>query len=154
MPFPSPGNLPDSGIEPRSPALQADALPSEPPEKPQLNVYLETPERRLRASGCQQNEMIQLDLAGRQGAVAAARSGGPVCHPQPGITAFPPTVLLEWRHSPNCPGLLSQTPVLYPRCQVPPEATFPAPQSTGQQQRQHRHLSTNRTPTLFHSESP
>ena len=27
--FPSPGDLPDSGIEPRSPALQADSLPSE-----------------------------------------------------------------------------------------------------------------------------
>ena len=34
LPFPSPGNLPDPGIEPRSPALQADALPSEPPGKP------------------------------------------------------------------------------------------------------------------------
>ena len=32
MPFPSPGDLPDPGIEPRSPALQADALTSEPPE--------------------------------------------------------------------------------------------------------------------------
>ena len=29
LPFPSPGDLPDPGIEPRSPALQADALPSE-----------------------------------------------------------------------------------------------------------------------------
>ena len=29
-PFPSPGDLPNSGIEPGSPALQADALPSEP----------------------------------------------------------------------------------------------------------------------------
>ena len=33
LPFPSPGDLPYPGIEPRSPALQADALPSEPPEK-------------------------------------------------------------------------------------------------------------------------
>ena len=33
LPFPSPGDLPDPGIEPRSPALQADALPSEPPGK-------------------------------------------------------------------------------------------------------------------------
>ena len=31
LPFLSPGNLPNPGIEPRSPALQADALPSEPP---------------------------------------------------------------------------------------------------------------------------
>ena len=29
LPFPSPGDLPDPGIEPRSPSLQADALPSE-----------------------------------------------------------------------------------------------------------------------------
>ena len=32
--FPSPGDLPDPGNEPRSPALQADALTSEPPGKP------------------------------------------------------------------------------------------------------------------------
>ena len=31
LPFPSPGDLPDPGIEPRSPALQADGLTSEPP---------------------------------------------------------------------------------------------------------------------------
>ena len=30
LPFPSPGDLSDSGIKPGSPALQADALPSEP----------------------------------------------------------------------------------------------------------------------------
>ena len=30
LPFPSPGDPPDPGIEPRSPALQAEALPSEP----------------------------------------------------------------------------------------------------------------------------
>ena len=35
LPFPSPGDLPDLGIEPRSPELQADALPSELPGKPQ-----------------------------------------------------------------------------------------------------------------------
>ena len=34
LPFPSPGNLPDPGTEPGSPALQADTLPSEPPGKP------------------------------------------------------------------------------------------------------------------------
>ena len=32
--FPSPGDLPDPGIEPGTPALQADSLPSEPPGKP------------------------------------------------------------------------------------------------------------------------
>ena len=40
LPFPSPGDLPDPGIEPRSPALQADALTSEPPGK---SLYLKSP---------------------------------------------------------------------------------------------------------------
>ena len=31
VPCPPPGDLPDPGIEPRSPTLQADSLPSEPP---------------------------------------------------------------------------------------------------------------------------
>ena len=35
LPFPSPGDLPNPGIELRSPTLGADALTSEPPEKPQ-----------------------------------------------------------------------------------------------------------------------
>ena len=33
LPFPSPGDLPDPGIERRSPTLQADSLPCEPPGK-------------------------------------------------------------------------------------------------------------------------
>ena len=33
VPFPSPGDLPDPGIEPRSLTLQADALTSAPPRK-------------------------------------------------------------------------------------------------------------------------
>ena len=33
LPFPSPGDLPEPGNEPGSPALQADTLPSEPPGK-------------------------------------------------------------------------------------------------------------------------
>ena len=44
LPFPSPGNLPNPGIEPRSPTLQADALPSEPQgslliSSPQLSLF-------------------------------------------------------------------------------------------------------------------
>ena len=31
---PPPGDLPNPGIKPRSPALQADSLPAEPPGKP------------------------------------------------------------------------------------------------------------------------
>ena len=34
LPFSSPGDLPDPGIEPRSPALQADSLPTELQGKP------------------------------------------------------------------------------------------------------------------------
>ena len=34
LPFPSPGDLLDPGIEPKSPTLQADSLPSEPAGKP------------------------------------------------------------------------------------------------------------------------
>ena len=34
LPFSSPGDLPDPGIEPGSPALQAGSLPTEPPGKP------------------------------------------------------------------------------------------------------------------------
>ena len=34
LPFPSSGDFPDPGIEPRSPALQADSLLSKPPGKP------------------------------------------------------------------------------------------------------------------------
>ena len=38
VPFSSPGDLPDPGIEPRSPALQADSSPFEPPGKPLLDI--------------------------------------------------------------------------------------------------------------------
>ena len=38
LPFPSPGDLPDPGIEPRSPALQVDTFPSEPPGIPKKVV--------------------------------------------------------------------------------------------------------------------
>ena len=34
LPFPSPGDLPDAGIEPRSPTLWVDSLPAEPQGKP------------------------------------------------------------------------------------------------------------------------
>ena len=38
LPFPSPGYLPNPGIEPWSPALQADSLPSEAPGKSLLHI--------------------------------------------------------------------------------------------------------------------
>ena len=38
LPFPSPGYLPNPGIEPWSQALQADSLPTELPGKPQIET--------------------------------------------------------------------------------------------------------------------
>ena len=40
LPFPSPGDLPHPGVEPGSPALQADSLPTEPPGKPFIDSLL------------------------------------------------------------------------------------------------------------------
>ena len=37
LPCPSAGDLPQPGIKPGSPPLQADSLPSEPPGKPRLS---------------------------------------------------------------------------------------------------------------------
>ena len=43
LPFPSPGDLPDPGIKPGSPAWQADALPSEPPGKLESPIINQPP---------------------------------------------------------------------------------------------------------------
>ena len=40
LPFPSPGDLPNQGIEPGSPTLEADALTSEPLGKPLYTIYI------------------------------------------------------------------------------------------------------------------
>ena len=40
VPFPSPGDLPDPGIKPGSPALQADSVPTEPPGKLHFDVRI------------------------------------------------------------------------------------------------------------------
>ena len=47
LPFPSPGDFSNPGIEPRSPALQADALPTEPPGKTQMNRGLQQIEQNI-----------------------------------------------------------------------------------------------------------
>ena len=41
LPFPSPGDLPDPGIKPIAPELQADSLQSEPPGKPRTLSVLD-----------------------------------------------------------------------------------------------------------------
>ena len=52
LPFPSPGDLPDPGIKPRPPTLQADSLASEPPPLYPHQFLLEPPE------GAESNEKI------------------------------------------------------------------------------------------------
>ena len=47
LPFPSPGDLPNPGIEPGSPTLQADTLPSEPPPGKPKNKHCKTWPKRL-----------------------------------------------------------------------------------------------------------
>ena len=42
LPFPSPGDLPDPGIEAGSPTLQADSLPSEPPGMDHYKLFFLT----------------------------------------------------------------------------------------------------------------
>ena len=42
LPFPSPGDLPNLGIEPRFPALQADSLPTELPGRPGIQCCKST----------------------------------------------------------------------------------------------------------------
>ena len=55
LPFPSPEDLPDPGIKPRSPALQADSLLSEPPGKP-------TPDLRVPVKFVLKNHLAQEPL--------------------------------------------------------------------------------------------
>ena len=42
LPYPPPGDLPNPGIEPRSPTLQADSLPAQPPGKPFVFWFIST----------------------------------------------------------------------------------------------------------------
>ena len=57
-PFPSPGDLPNPGIKPRSPSLQADSLPAEPQGR------LKAPKSFTKSKGCnmQWNNSIYLHV--------------------------------------------------------------------------------------------
>ena len=55
LPFHSPGDLPDPGIELRSPTLQVEALPPEPPGNPHFSKVLIKCMRGF-ADGCFQKE--------------------------------------------------------------------------------------------------
>ena len=56
LPFPSPGELPDPGIEPGSPALETEALPSEPPGK--LNGVINSVTNRMERSFVIQTKLM------------------------------------------------------------------------------------------------
>ena len=69
LPFPSPGDLPDPGVEPGSPALQADTLLSEPPGKA---VFSEnTPFKRWIWSELQMTGNSRANIWGPRGALEA-----------------------------------------------------------------------------------
>ena len=51
LPFPSPGDLPDPGIEPESPTFQADTLTSEPPELDYSKEQRQNVEKNKRQKG-------------------------------------------------------------------------------------------------------
>ena len=53
LPFPSPGDLPNPGIEPRSPALLADSLPTELRGKPTRELIYTTVGKASKATGVQ-----------------------------------------------------------------------------------------------------
>ena len=50
LPFPSPGDLPDPGIKPASPALQAEALLSEIPGKPLTYLNTRVKEKPMKST--------------------------------------------------------------------------------------------------------
>ena len=62
LPFPPSGDLPDPGIKPRSPALQADSLPSEPPavKKPSRLRGAGGRERRRQRAGSEASAEVQV----------------------------------------------------------------------------------------------
>ena len=70
MPFPSPGDIPNRGIEPRSPTLQVDSLPAEPHGKPKNTALKPIPSSDLTDPGSKlgspvlQVDSLQTELSG------------------------------------------------------------------------------------------
>ena len=61
VPFPSPGNFSNSGIEPRSPTLQVVSLPSEPPGKPRFVIAFLPKSKHLLISWLQSLSTVILE---------------------------------------------------------------------------------------------
>ena len=75
LPFPSPGDLPDPGIEPRSPTLQADALTSAPPGKP-LNIRIQSLELQIQVRDFKGGKEARLKEEGGGGGRRGGERGG------------------------------------------------------------------------------
>ena len=63
LPFPSPGGLPNPGIKPRSPALKANSLPFEPPERLCNSLYSLSPPCRSPQSSYSGVYLLNLERA-------------------------------------------------------------------------------------------
>ena len=72
LPFPSPGHLPDPGIEPRSPALQEDTLTSGPPGGPEAGPRASTGSNKHRVRG---NARFRGQPGSSMGSRVQARAG-------------------------------------------------------------------------------
>ena len=94
MPFPSLGELPDPGIEPRSPSLQADALPAELHRKSlsedreegkrsraqtfRMGSERVTQEAEVRMTEAEENQDAADPVSQRKGILSMIREGDPV----------------------------------------------------------------------------
>ena len=70
LPFPSPGDLPDPGMEPVSPvslALQADSLPAEPSNKPLSSIELSFIEGPLMLESALSSRLKRISVLFREG---------------------------------------------------------------------------------------
>ena len=91
LPFPSPGDLPDLGIEPRLPTLQADSLASEPPGK--AIRFLGVPSKKPQTGGLKEEDVFSSKLKRLE---VWGQSVGRV------TALSTPTLVYEWPSFPWC----------------------------------------------------
>ena len=142
LPFPSPGDLPDPGIEPRSPALQADTLPSEPRGKPQkAEVGMKSCPENLRSSDAPSQPCGGRTHCGDARDASSAETvqcpRGFICYlvrgtEREGAPPFPAqwlSMLTTSTHLPRCNGQLCGEELVSPSCSanVPSLVVKPCP---------------------------
>ena len=106
LPFPSPGDLPDPGIKPRSPALQADALASEPPGKPHMYSgvpLLFTCNITTLLTGCTPIQNKKFNLKKKRVIETSTKVTYPptTAHRSPSPNKYPPRYFLQGTHIPG-----------------------------------------------------